>query len=417
MTKTNLPKNFEKILSAAQQMLGIMQEFSKEGKGNWSQAYEERWFKALEEFTSQIYANKEYENCLSYEDIRERIWNISAETGKSIKEITAGDLRQIVETILGPPKKFDFYFPQMEIFNLPDSYELGHCVLHTFEHLPKEVKDSISSNWELEYEEEKALYYVRNKNEYEEAKKQETYFCLSVSASGREKATEIATIRANQSFNILKCIYVIQDLPRLKRCHWFTEGMSGAVHDYRYKSGWFRHSSNPELEAYVKNLTQLMKGESDDIGRRCLTAIDVYCMIDQETPLQVRFLLSVIATEGLLLGKDDRDFLGWKLREKVAILIGDTTAWFVIYLQKDVRKDGWPSKEECDANRVAARAALAKRVGDMYNKRSKFAHGSAKDKDQVGEEDFRFASMVFRLSMQRLLTLREKGISRIHKED
>src|SRR5208337_4222494 len=213
MTKTNLPKNFEKILSAAQQMLGIMQEFSKEGKGNWSQAYEERWFKALEEFTSQIYANKEYENCLSYEDIRERIWNISAETGKSIKEITAGDLRQIVETI-----------------------------------------------------------------------------------------------RANQSFNILKCIYVIQDLPRLKRCHWFTEGMSGAVHDYRYKSGWFRHSSNPELEAYVKNLTQLMKGESDDIGRRCLTAIDVYCMIDQETPLQVRFLLSVIATEGLLLGKDDRDF-------------------------------------------------------------------------------------------------------------
>jgi transcription initiation factor TFIID TATA-box-binding protein len=34
--------------------------------------------------------------------------------------------------------------------------------------------------------------------------------------------------------------------------------------------------------------------------------------------LNQKFLLSVTATECLLLGKDYRDFLGWKLREKVA---------------------------------------------------------------------------------------------------
>ena len=41
-------------------------------------------------------------------------------------------------------------------------------------------------------------------------------------------------------------------------------------------------------------------------------------MIAAETLLEPKFLLSVTATECLLLGKDYRDLLGWEIREKVA---------------------------------------------------------------------------------------------------
>ncbi len=52
----------------------------------------------------------------------------------------------------------------------------------------------------------------------------------------------------------------------------------------------------------------------------------------------------------------------------------------------------------------------------MYNKRSRFAHAD-KEGEKVTESDFRFASMVFRFSLHRVLSLYEKkGIRRITKE-
>jgi len=57
---------------------------------------------------------------------------------------------------------------------------------------------------------------------------------------------------------------------------------------------------------------------SDETAKRYMSAIDICGMIEAETSLEPKFLLSVTATECLLLGKDYRDFLDWKLREKVA---------------------------------------------------------------------------------------------------
>jgi len=91
------------------------------------------------------------------------------------------------------PKQYELFFPQKEISGFRDGYQLGFCTLHSFENLPQEIKDSISSDWERRCEEERALYYVRDRKEYEDTKKREIYLCLVVDALGREKATEIAT--------------------------------------------------------------------------------------------------------------------------------------------------------------------------------------------------------------------------------
>ena len=142
-----------------------------------------------------------------------------------------------------------------------------------------------------------------------------------------------------------------------------------------------------------------------------VSAIDIYGMMEEQTPIELKFLLSVMAIERLLLGKDDRDFLGWKLREKVAILLGDTPGWLKTYLGKSP-KDTLTEKE-CNESRAAARAELARRVGVIYDKRSALVHPG---EEEVTEDDFRLVSLLFRWSLSRIIRLySEKGISRISK--
>jgi hypothetical protein len=81
-----------------------------------------------------------------------------------------------------------------------------------------------------------------------------------------------------------------------------------------------------------------------------------------------------------------------------------------IYLKKRE-----PTAQEHEANRVAARIALAREVGKMYDKRSRFAHQD--EETRVDEDDFRFASMVSRFALQRVVSLySDKGIRRVRKE-
>jgi hypothetical protein len=135
----------------------------------------------------------------------------------------------------------------------------------------------------------------------------------------------------------------------------------------------------------------------------------MYGMMESGTPLEMKFLLSVIATESLLMGKEDKDFLGWKLREKVAILLGDTPGWLRQYLGKrDL------TEKECNGARIAARADLAKKVREMYDRRSALVHRD--NEDEITEDDFRFASMIMRFSLHRILRLySERGIRRVSK--
>jgi hypothetical protein len=102
---------------------------------------------------------------------------------------------------------------------------------------------------------------------------------------------------------------------------------------------------------------------------------------------------------------------GWKLREKIAMLLGDTPEWFTWFLNK-----ANPTQEECDAARIDAREYLSKRVADMYDKRSRFAHADVHGQGQITEQDLDFASLVFELSLQKLLTLRERGITHVYRD-
>jgi hypothetical protein len=406
------PKNFDRILEVAEQILQIFRESDEK---TWSEKYETLWLQKLDELASLVFCNKELRDYLSRDDLYDRLFHIVMYLGKDLKDVTAEDLRSYLGRLLGTPDTHEFFFPALELFNFPDGYVLGLCELHSFPKLPQQVQTQISSEWKLTYESEKNIYLVRSFDEYQERKRRETYFCLSVQALGNSKAIEKATRLANQGLNILKCFYPLENAPKLVACYYNVGASHGAVREERFIWGWHNHWTDKEIEGYLRIVNDFVrKGADDEIARRCLSAIDIYGMMERQTPTELKFLLSVIATERLLLGKDDKDFLGWKLREKAAMLLGDTPGWLKKHLDKSPKDT--LTEQECNESRAGARAGLAKEIGAMYEKRSGLVHQD-KEEITVTEEDFDFASMVFRWSLHRILRLySEKGIRRISKK-
>ncbi len=232
-----------------------------------------------------------------------------------------------------------------------------------------------------------------------------------------DKAIELATRIANQGLNIYKCLYHTEISP-LKECKFWVDGIVGGVEERREHYSFHSHHPSDKLERYVKLASRMVLDETggDEVSEHVVSAIDVYGLIHQETPIELKFILSVFALEGLLAGKDDKDFVGWKLREKVALLLGGFAFWIRYYLHREI--DEPLTIEEVEKYRVEARRKLARTISDMYELRSLFAHASGELKEKITEEDYRFASMIFRLTLQVMLHLYEvEGIRYISKQE
>jgi transcriptional regulator CtsR len=84
------------------------------------------------------------------------------------------------------------------------------------------------------------------------------------------------------------------------------------------------------FDQMVREITKMgINKHTSELEKRVLNAIDIFGLSDDATALEIRFLLCVIALEGLLLSEGDKDYLGWKLSEKVAFLVADTREWRV----------------------------------------------------------------------------------------
>lgn len=70
----------------------------------------------------------------------------------------------------------------------------------------------------------------------------------------------------------------------------------------------------------VREITKMgINKHTSELEKRVLKATDIFGLSDDATALEIRLLLS----EG------DKDYLGWKLSEKVAFLVADTRKWRV----------------------------------------------------------------------------------------
>ena len=313
-------------------------------------------------------------------------------------------------------KSYSFFFPLDELRGLPEGYQLGACKVQKFTSLPPQAQRYLSSFWKYVFERDKSTL-IPSFEDYQKRKTEQTYLCCDVQAIGYNKAVELAKRSANRSISIYNCLYMAELRPLNEYGFCVDKMVGGGYNERRISDGWRSHHPIDELEGYSKLVSSMTRIESiSEIEQNVLSAIDVYGLIQRETPVELKFLLSVIALEGLLSGKYDFDFLAWKLREKVALLIGDDGAWIREYLQTPFDEE--VTSEEIEKYRVPARRELARRVARMYGLRSQFAHARGKMEDEITDKDFRFASFVFRFSLQRVLQLHEReGIRTVSKPD
>lgn len=74
------------------------------------------------------------------------------------------------------------------------------------------------------------------------------------------------------------------------------------------------------FDQMVREITKMgINKHTSELDKRVLYAIDIFGLSDDATALEIRLLLS----EG------DKDYLAWKLSEKVAFLVADTSEWRV----------------------------------------------------------------------------------------
>lgn len=60
----------------------------------------------------------------------------------------------------------------------------------------------------------------------------------------------------------------------------------------------------------VRDITKIgINKHTSELEKRVLNAIDIFGLSDDATALEIRFLLCVIALEGLLLSEGDKDFI------------------------------------------------------------------------------------------------------------
>ena len=113
------------------------------------------------------------------------------------------------------------------------------------------------------------------------------------------------------------------------------------------QNGWSKFREDVFLKT-LKILSKITnKDKKSNLEKKLLNSLKIYGLSRHSRRLENRFLMLISACESLLLSKNDRDYLGFKLREKTA---------FLLLKKGDGRRD------------------LYNRMGKFYDMRSRLVH-------------------------------------------
>jgi hypothetical protein len=121
------------------------------------------------------------------------------------------------------------------------------------------------------------------------------------------------------------------------------------------------------------------------------------------------------ALEGLLLSNPGEDNLRLEFAEKITFLIGDSEEWLA-YRYNARPQDG---NSMSSWRKAEARIALAKRFGELYEKRFGFVYkniSKENENNQITPDDYTLILSILRWVSMMLLKIEKKGIKSISKE-
>lgn len=336
----------------------------------------------------------------------------------SVPSIDRESLKKAIDRyFFSEPNVSDYFFRIARAGDFPEGFEIGTGNMISYDNLPEDVKASLGQHWRMFFEDDK-FAWEKNVEEYIERQRKYAYICFPIKSIGGFKSSEKAYLEVRKNTNIFKFVYgdsfygEITSVPYLY-C-WKIGQNSGAHLSHSYRPEEFHRVEF--LDDRIEEISKIIKKQNrDDVEQRLVNAIEICGLIEHETPVRVRFLLKMICLEAILLGKDDRDYLGWKLSEKISLLVGDTKAWMYNYFKLNFENK--IDEQFIKDNRINSMIGLEKKVKKLYETRSTFAHGNTSDYEtnsEIEEEYGLLTSLLYWIT-EKILELHNAGIARINK--
>lgn len=377
-------EHFEKIVASMEKLVRLRQHYEERAWIQKSQALGEE---KLLELTLLALQDQFVSQNFTFDDIWLFLAGfLSVGSAAAFKQMTRKRIRKFLEDFfLSQSRARQFFFPA-NLSGFPEGFKIGLCEVRSFFDLPYVVKNSIQAS----------KLHVHEK-----------YLATQVSVIGEEKAIDEATARANQTFNILQCFFrnrrLAPDLPPERHGYWTVSrsneiGEIGISYGTRH-ADLYEYRYSAAMNRYIRILNSLVRASGrDEIAKRCLVAIDIYGMANSSSQIELKFLLSVIAIESLIV---DTEPITSKLRERTTFLLGDSPLWMREFLHKErVRL------ADRKRNRIEARIALDRLMKEIYSKRSAFAHAGIKD--QITEGDLISVSQILEQLLMVILNLYDR---------
>jgi hypothetical protein len=257
-------------------------------------------------------------------------------------------------TILADPEDYTFYFRLGNARNFPEGFQIGTGRLYSFNGLSVDVQKRILSCVKKLETEDLGFPmliqpFVNPENDW--------YMKIEVEAIpryGLRKAEEKAEIEVKQNLNLIKLFYEIPEyyqnqspLSLYEKYYEMKNGTTSKSH-YRDDHGYtwsqpkpfsITFERNSSFDIGIQNINSIItnKDKPTDLDRRILNVLDIIGMIDESTPLHIRFMLFMTALEGLLLSNPGEDYARLEFAEKITFLIGDSEEW--LHMEKSRGKD------------------------------------------------------------------------------
>jgi len=294
-----------------------LQLFQKIRGGEKPSDYNERIneiFKAIEKTP--------LETMLTSDDIKNFFNLIATKLNKWIQHISDEEFITKLKSDLLTTKTFDYYVPIYCLYGFPEGLKLGSSTVVDFQNLPTEISEYFIRLWGHRFTVD--TEYHKTKEEYINLKKRSTFMHFVIKANGSYKANEKAINLAEDSLHIIRFLY----------------GTNFNIVDMRYKIREVREEGGIEgmaslpfiggatynkfVEKKIPVLTDIFtKSNPNEIERKIKNAIRIFGIQTSVTNDNVRFVLLITCLESLLMTESDRDYLLWKLAEKVAFILNE----------------------------------------------------------------------------------------------
>lgn len=307
-----------------------------------------------------------------------------------LREISEDEFVTQLKSRLLTTKVFEYYIPVYFLYELPKDMSIGFSTVVSFQDLPENVQKYYLKEWEQNFEKNKDFPSL---DESIKEKSESIFLHFSFKVNGENKArTESEQIAQDSltiigfacggvNFNLIDFFYTVNS------CEEVHSGFNG-----RYELPFESTIGSKEIIQRTNILTAIfVNSNPNEIELKIRNALRIYRLQQPVADDQVRFLLLVTCLESLLMTKSDRDYILWRLAEKVTFILSET--------ERDV------SMQETNSF-----------IKEAYNKRSAFVHGSANIDEIITFSDtVRLDVFIYKLVWSIINNFLGKGYTKIQK--